>query len=64
VSSGEEGFDLPSPRRRGTGAPPAPVSTTPWTNNVLATQVMMTVPPRIVAPQLDTDLPFEQCHNR
>jgi hypothetical protein len=37
VSSGEGGSDLPSPRRHGMGAPFAPVTTTPWIENALAT---------------------------
>jgi hypothetical protein len=46
VSSGEGGSALPSPRRRGTGALPAPITTTPWMENALATQPMTMVPPR------------------
>jgi hypothetical protein len=49
VSSGEGGFSLPSP-----------VTTTPWMENALADQAMMTVPPRMTAPWPDTDLPFKQ----
>jgi hypothetical protein len=44
--SGEGGFGLPSPRRHNVGAPPAPVTTTPWTENAPTTQAMMTVPPQ------------------
>jgi hypothetical protein len=47
VSSGERSFVLPSPRRRGVGASLTPTTTTPWMENALATQAMMTVPPRI-----------------
>jgi hypothetical protein len=60
ASSGEGGSDLPSPRRCGTGASPAPVTTTPWMENASATQAMMMVPLRTVATRLDTDLPFKQ----
>jgi hypothetical protein len=42
-----------------TGAPPTPVTTTPWLENALATQAMMTVPPQVSAPRLDTSLPFQ-----
>jgi hypothetical protein len=37
VSSGEGGFGLCSPRRHDMGAPLAPITTTPWTENALAT---------------------------
>jgi hypothetical protein len=33
--SGVGGFDLPSPKRCGTGALPAPVTTTPWLKDIL-----------------------------
>jgi hypothetical protein len=48
----------------GEGASPTPVTTTPWMENVPATQATMTVPPWMVAPRPDTGLPFEQCHTR
>jgi hypothetical protein len=35
MSSGDRGFGLPSPRRRGTGAPPALAATTPWVKDIL-----------------------------
>jgi hypothetical protein len=62
VPSEEGGFGLPSPRRSGTGAPHAPVTTTPWIENAPATQATTMVPSRTVAPRPDTGLPFEQCH--
>jgi hypothetical protein len=34
ASSGEGRFGLPSPRRRGTGAPPTPIATTPWLKDI------------------------------
>jgi hypothetical protein len=37
ASSGEGGFSLPSPRRHSTGIRPAPIATTPWTENAPAT---------------------------
>jgi hypothetical protein len=46
TSSGERGSSLPSSRRHGTGAPSAVVATTPWLEDALATQAMITVPPR------------------
>jgi hypothetical protein len=42
TSSGQEGFNHPSPRRHGTGAPPAPITTTPWMENTLASQATTT----------------------
>jgi hypothetical protein len=50
ASSGEAGSVLPSPRRRGMQAPPAPVTTTPWKENTLATHAMTTVPPWAAVP--------------
>jgi hypothetical protein len=35
VSSGDKGFVLSSPRRHGTGALPATVTTTPWLKDIL-----------------------------
>jgi hypothetical protein len=60
VSSREGGSGLPSPRRHGTGALPAPIITTPRMENALATQAMTIVPPRMAAPRPNTSLPFEQ----
>jgi hypothetical protein len=60
ASRGEGGSGLPTPRRCDTGAPPTPVTTTPWMENALVTKAMMTVPPRMVAPRSNTDLPFKQ----
>jgi hypothetical protein len=62
TSSGEGGFGLPSPKRRGTGAPPAPVTTTPWMENAPVTQAAMTIPPWTTVLWPDTSIPFEQCH--
>jgi hypothetical protein len=59
---GEGGFGFPIPKRHGTGAPPAPVTTTPWTENAPRTQAMTTAPPRTAGPRPDTGLPFEQSH--
>jgi hypothetical protein len=63
-SSVDGGFGLLSPRRHGMGAPPTPVTTTPWMENVPATQTMMMVPPRMTVPWPNTGLPFEQCRAR
>jgi hypothetical protein len=60
ASSGEGGSGLPSPRRRGTGAPPAPVTTTPWMENAPTTWAITTVRPWSAAPRPNTDLPSEQ----
>jgi mono/diheme cytochrome c family protein len=58
ASSGDRGFVLPSPRRHGMGALPAPVTTTPWMKN---TPAMMTVPSWTAALWPEAGLPFEQC---
>jgi hypothetical protein len=60
--SGEGAFGLPSPWWCSIGAPPAPVTTTPWMEDAPTSQAMMTVPPWMVVPWPDTGLPFEQCH--
>jgi hypothetical protein len=44
ASDEEEGFDLPSSRRHGVGAPPAPATTISWSENTLTTQAMMLIP--------------------
>jgi hypothetical protein len=62
ASSGEGGSSLPSSRRHGTGTLSAPVATTPWLEDVLATQAITTVPPRVLASRLDTGLPFARQH--
>jgi hypothetical protein len=62
--SGEGGSNLPSPRRRGTGAPFAPVTTTPQMENARATQDTMMFPPWTAAPQPDIGLPFKQWRAR
>jgi hypothetical protein len=43
-------FDLPSPRRFGVGALPAPITTPPWQEDASAIQSMMTVQPQALAP--------------
>jgi hypothetical protein len=45
-------------------APPTPITTTPWMEKAPATLATMMVPPRMVAPRLDIDLPFKQHHTR
>jgi hypothetical protein len=62
MSCMEGGFGLPSPRRCDTGALSAPVKTTPWMENALATQATMTVPSRMAALRSNAGLPFEQRH--
>jgi hypothetical protein len=62
ASSGEGSFGLPYPRRRDTGASLTPTTTTPWMENALATEAMMTVPSRMAAPWLETNLPIERRH--
>jgi hypothetical protein len=60
TASSEEGsFGLHSPRRRNMGALLALTTTTPWTENALATQVTMMVTPWTVAPWLETNHPVE-----
>jgi hypothetical protein len=58
ASSGEGGSNLPLSQRHYTGALPAPVATTPWLEKIPATQAMMIVSPRALAPWPDTDLPL------
>jgi hypothetical protein len=60
MSSREGGFSLPSLRRCDTGAPPAPVTTTPWMENAPTTQATMTVPPWTAVLRPATSLRFEQ----
>jgi hypothetical protein len=50
VLSGEGCIGLTSPKTHGTGAPPALVTATPWTENAPATQAMMMIPPRTAVP--------------
>jgi hypothetical protein len=57
ASDGEGGSDLPSHRRNGARAPPAPFTTTSLLENASTIHAMTTVP-----PWPDTDLPFEQRH--
>jgi hypothetical protein len=46
MASGEEGgSSLPSPRRCGVGAPPAPATTIACIEDMLTTQAMMMIPP-------------------
>jgi hypothetical protein len=45
VSSGDGGFDLPSPRRHSMGASLTPITTIPQMENAPAAQGTMTVPP-------------------
>jgi hypothetical protein len=59
TSRGEGSFELPFPRWRSTGASLAPTTTTPWMENAPATQAMTTVSQWMVAPWLETSLPFE-----
>jgi hypothetical protein len=62
ASSREGGSGLPSSRRHGTGVPSDLIATTPWLEDGLATQAMMTVPPWVLVQWLDKGLPFEQWH--
>jgi hypothetical protein len=62
--SGEGSFGLPSPRRHGTGASLAPVTTTPWKENALAAQATMMVPSQMMTSWLKVGLPFERRHAR
>jgi hypothetical protein len=60
ASSGEGGLRPLLSMRHGTGAPPAPVTTTPWMENTLTTQAITTVPLWKAVLWPDTGLPFEQ----
>jgi hypothetical protein len=57
VPSGEGCFGLLSPRRRGTGALLAPITTTPQMENALVAQATTTVPPWMAAPWPETSFP-------
>jgi hypothetical protein len=57
ASSGEGGSNFSFSSRHDTGAPPAPVVTIPWLDNIPATQVMTMVPPWMPAPRSDTGHP-------
>jgi hypothetical protein len=63
MSSGDGGFGLPSSRRCGTGALPAPITTKAWMETAPATQALMTVPLWAAVPRSDIDLPIEQWHD-
>jgi hypothetical protein len=52
ASDGEGRIDLPSPRRHGTGASPAPATTRLWPEKTLTARAMVTT-----LPWPDTDLP-------
>jgi hypothetical protein len=60
ASSEEWGSGLPSYRRHGTVAPPAPIVSTPWPEDTPSTQAMTMIPPWALAPWLDTGLPFQR----
>jgi hypothetical protein len=59
---GEGRINLPSPRRRGTGASPAHATTISRSESTLTSEGTMTIPPRQALPQPNTDLPLERCH--
>jgi hypothetical protein len=58
ATSGEGGSNLPSSMRHDTGATPAPVATTPWLQDIPATQSMTTVPLWVRTPWSNTGLPL------
>jgi hypothetical protein len=58
-SSGEGSSGLPVSRRHETRALPLLVITTPWLEDIPATQAMMTASPWTPAPRPDTGLPLE-----
>jgi hypothetical protein len=62
ASSGEGSSGLPTFWRHNTGTLPAPIATTPWPEDTLATWIMMKVPPRTLAPRLGTGLPPKRWH--
>jgi hypothetical protein len=59
ASRGEGGSGLPSSPRHSMGALLAPVTTTPWLEDILATSALTTVPARVLAPRSGTDHPTE-----
>jgi hypothetical protein len=44
------------------GSPPTPIATTPWPEDTITPQNMMTVPSWTIAPQYNTGLPLERWH--
>jgi hypothetical protein len=60
ASSKEGSSDLPTSRRHSTGAPPAPIATTPWPEDTSATQPMMMVPSWMLVLWTDTGHPPER----
>jgi hypothetical protein len=58
-SDGEGGIDLLSPKRHGTGAPPASPMTIPRPKNHPTAQATTTIPPRQATQRSDTNLPLE-----
>jgi hypothetical protein len=62
ASSGEGSFSLPSPRRRGTGASPTLIITTPKMESALTAQATTTVPPWMAVPQPKVCLSFKRRH--
>jgi hypothetical protein len=59
ISSREGSSDLPVSQRCITGALPAPITTTPWPEDALATETMTMVPPRALALLPDIGSPLE-----
>jgi hypothetical protein len=62
ASNGERGSGLPFSQRHGIGAPPVLVATTPWLEDLLATQAKTTIPSWVLALWPDTSLPLERWH--
>jgi hypothetical protein len=62
VSSGEESFSHPSPRRCDMGALLTPIATTPWMEDTPADQATATVPPWMAAPWPEAILSSERHH--
>jgi hypothetical protein len=52
-------IDLPSTRRCGTGALPAPATTISWMESTSTAQATTTILPWQEMPRLDTNLPFK-----
>jgi hypothetical protein len=57
TSSRERSFGFPISQRHSMGALPAPIITTPWSEDAPTPHTMAMNPPRTIVPQSDTEAP-------